>query len=113
HTRSYGDWSSDVCSSDLHRPLVIGSVAVARGTSVVPLITRLFLRRCVIHETSLSGARKRPPLLFVVQESTGSLAKRRRRSDLDVGRRHFQFRENRLRHSNNSVSRRNIAVRPR
>ncbi len=26
-----------------HRPLVISSVALARGTSIVPLITRLFL----------------------------------------------------------------------
>src|SRR6266550_4056006 len=55
---------------------------------------------CVIHETSLSGARKRPPLLFVVPASRGSLAKRRRRSDLAARRRHFQFREHRLRHSN-------------
>src|SRR6266699_3346596 len=55
---------------------------------------------CVAHETSLSDARKRPPLLFVVQASTGSVAKRRRRSDLAVERHHSQFREHRLRHSN-------------
>src|SRR6266481_2393051 len=55
---------------------------------------------CVAHETSLSGAHKRPPRLFVVQASTGSLAKRRRRSDLAVERRHSQFREHRSHHSN-------------
>src|SRR6266849_8022367 len=55
---------------------------------------------CVAHETPLSGARKRPPRLFVVHASTDSLAKRRRRSDLAVETRHFQFREHRLRHSN-------------
>src|SRR6266446_2862015 len=55
---------------------------------------------CADHERSLSGARKPPPRLFVVQASTDSLAKRRRRSDLAGESRHFQFREHRLRHSN-------------
>src|SRR5207248_6290090 len=29
HTRSYGDWSSDVCSSDLSRGLLIGRLRLA------------------------------------------------------------------------------------
>src|SRR5271165_2078305 len=55
---------------------------------------------CVIHGTSLSGARKRPPRLFVVQALTDSLAKRRRRSDLAAERHHYKFRERRFRQSN-------------
>lgn len=84
-----------------HRPLVISSVPLARGTSVVPLIARLFLGQAAQPlRLSLSGARKRPPRLFVVQASTDSLAKRRRRSDLAGESRHFQLREHRLRQSN-------------
>src|ERR1051325_3729653 len=55
---------------------------------------------CAAHETSITGARKRQPRLFVPQASTDSLSKRRRRSDLAGESRHFQFREHQLRHSN-------------
>src|SRR5207248_4889524 len=42
HTRSYGDWSSDVCSSDLWAaplaPAVLVGTAVAVGTAVPVLV---------------------------------------------------------------------------
>src|SRR5207248_8278026 len=39
HTRSYGDWSSDVCSSDLGASPDAGIVACADGGSIHPCAT--------------------------------------------------------------------------
>src|SRR5207248_7611097 len=40
HTRSYGDWSSDVCSSDLVATAGAGAAAVARP-AVMPTATAI------------------------------------------------------------------------
>src|SRR6266516_6824324 len=35
HTRSYGDWSSDVCSSDLHGQLAVEGIEAGRQVAAV------------------------------------------------------------------------------
>src|SRR5207248_3935011 len=51
HTRSYGDWSSDVCSSDLRSPLVI---VVLENTAVTDGDLALFRDFPFVQTLSLS-----------------------------------------------------------
>src|ERR1039457_3643415 len=54
HTRLQGDWSSDVCSSDLHN--LRGQRRLALGTSLIHLV-RVFLKTlCRAAPSSVSGS---------------------------------------------------------
>src|SRR5207248_5995120 len=53
HTRSYGDWSSDVCSSDLHQPL-------AGRRAQAPVSADRLPAREVRHSRQGGGGRVRP-----------------------------------------------------
>src|SRR5207248_7830465 len=44
HTRSYGDWSSDVCSSDLIQPPTLGP-NVGASVETMPRIAGIIARR--------------------------------------------------------------------
>src|SRR5207248_8295527 len=56
HTRSYGDWSSDVCSSDLGRRLIYGGhvISLARALSFNGLAN-------AFHITAINGGRHVSP----------------------------------------------------
>src|SRR5207248_7617354 len=43
HTRSYGDWSSDVCSSDLETVAVVTNPAIDREREIEHFSTRVVL----------------------------------------------------------------------
>src|SRR5207248_4894392 len=79
HTRSYGDWSSAVCSSDLSygylrqlSPQVLDAVAFAGGTAATDLLKAVEILR----ELNASSARKVPataPTGFVSTKWRGYL----------------------------------------
>src|SRR5207248_8921333 len=56
HTRSYGDWSSDVCSSDL---FVVCTVLFNTSSPVRLIYAKEYTRRCV--RRSERGARAATP----------------------------------------------------
>src|SRR5438094_7516246 len=60
HTRSYGDWSSDVCSSDLHHA---EAVTLGKRIGVMRAGPRSQVKGVV--EVSLNGARSRTDDAFL------------------------------------------------
>src|SRR5207248_5512484 len=70
HTRSYGDWSSDVCSSDL---LASACVAVAGSILFIGLIAPHMARRLVgtRHAVLLPAAAAIGTLMLLVADAIG------------------------------------------
>src|SRR5690606_39379671 len=58
HTSFSRDWSSDVCSSDLHVPVLVGVAVHDRLVAQVRHLT--LLRRLLLHQVLARGARHVP-----------------------------------------------------
>src|SRR5256885_10567729 len=77
HTRLQGDWSSDVCSSDLQcTKRARGSAASSASIPAIEARTRARLRSCPL---PVSGATNRPP-------SVAAQAKKLRSEERRVGK---------------------------
>src|SRR5207248_4401822 len=57
HTRSYGDWSSDVCSSDLPCALAVGAIAMDTANEATPATAHSHLLNRSLSAICVSFAR--------------------------------------------------------